>query len=223
MTEYGPFASIIAMAAALVAVFALVLLKAVGRVSQWTWLIHDTPSFMVTAGARAVAIGLIGASYVLIDKSNYKWFAGGAVLFGIVCFFLVARFDRLRKTNLCKVPIVANDGTQAIDKGGKPQFEIVAIGGEGDMNTTARAALTRARQDRGGISLCNFMSGYGASKVNDPSAIWDMETLARVSNRMTITLMAILLSAVMALYVTASTIEVYQRQLSTSQSPQPHP
>jgi hypothetical protein len=218
LTEYGPFASIIAIAAALAAVFALVLVKAVGRVSQWTWLIHDTPPFTVTAGARALAIAFIGASFVLIDKSNYKWFAGGAVLSGILSFILIARFDRLRKTNLCKVPILANNGTHAIDQQGKPRFEMLVIGGEGDMNAAARAALTKARQAKGGISLCNFMGGYGASKMNDPSAIWDMETLATISNRMTIALMGIILSGVMALYLAASTIEVYQRPVSTSQS-----
>ena len=41
--NYGPFATTVAIAAALVALFSLLLIKSIGRVSQWTWLIHDSP------------------------------------------------------------------------------------------------------------------------------------------------------------------------------------
>jgi hypothetical protein len=54
MEKYGPFATTITIAAALLTVFSLLLMKSVGRVSPWTWLVHDSPPFMVTAGARAV-------------------------------------------------------------------------------------------------------------------------------------------------------------------------
>jgi len=66
----------------------------------------------------------------------------------------------------------------------------------------------------------HFMSGYAGAgaAVNDPFAIWSRETLARVSNRLTMTLMGILLCAVMALYLAASSIEVHQRPVAKSEN-----
>jgi hypothetical protein len=216
MDKYGPFATTIAIAAALVAVFSLLLLKAVGRVSQWTWLIHDSPPFMVTVGARAVAVALIGVSFIFIDKSNYAWFAGAAVLFGILAFSLIIWFDRLRKTYLCKVPILNADGSQATSFWGKPKFEQLVIGDESNMNPAAAAAYKRA----GPVSLCQFMSGFGVNAVNNPAAIWTMATLAKISNRMTMSLMGILLCAVMALYLAASAVDVHQRAVASAPSHQ---
>jgi hypothetical protein len=70
--KYDPFATTIAIAAALFAVFSVLLMKAVGKVSQWTFLADDSPPFMVTAGARALAIALIALTFIFIDKSNYS-------------------------------------------------------------------------------------------------------------------------------------------------------
>jgi hypothetical protein len=111
--KYGPFAETVTIAAALLAVFSLFLLKMVGRVSQWTWLVHDSPSFMVTAGARALAVALIALSFIFIDKTNYGGFAGGAVLFAIIMFVLIGWFDKFRKAHLCKVPLLNADGSPA--------------------------------------------------------------------------------------------------------------
>jgi hypothetical protein len=70
--KYGPFATTLATAAALVTFFSVLLMKAVGKVSQWTFLADDSPPFMVTAGALAIA--LIDLTFMFIDKSNYGWF-----------------------------------------------------------------------------------------------------------------------------------------------------
>jgi hypothetical protein len=216
MDKYGPFATTIAIAAALVAVFSLLLLKSVGRVSQWTWLVHNSPSFMVTAGARAVAVALIAVSFILIDKSNYVWFAVAAVLFGIIAFFLIGWFDLLRKRHTCKVPILNASGSQATSFWGTPRFELLVIGDQSNMNATAAAAYKKA----GPVSLCQFMSGFGSHAVNQPAAIWNMAILAKISNRMTMALMGILLCAVMALYLAASAIEVQQRPVASTQTHQ---
>lgn len=212
--KYGPFATTIAISAALIAVFSVILLKSVGKVSQWTWLIHDTPSFMVTAGARAVVVALVAATFVFIDANNYRWFVGGAVIFGITAFILIGYFDRLRKQHLCEVPILNTDGTQAKTFWRTPKFEMLVIGSKDDMNSEAEKAYKRAS----GLSLCKFMSGFGRNGVNDPAAIWDMKTLAKISNRMTMALMGILLCAVMALYLAATSIEVHQRPLVSAQA-----
>lgn len=206
-SEYGPLAEVIAIAASLLAAFSLLLLRAVGRVAQWTWLIEETPPFLVTAGARAVAVALIAAAFILIDTTNFRWFIALAASFGVATFLLIGHFDRLRRTYTCKIPVLKEDGSQAIDKKGGPINKIVTIGSVGNMNPNAKEAYTKIT----GISLCKFMSGYGANEVNNPAAIWDQGLLAEIANKMTMTLMGILLSAVMALYLAASTIEVSQR------------
>lgn len=122
LSDYGPFASIITVAAALVSVFSLLLLKAVGRVTQWTWLAHDTPPFLVTAGARALAVALIAVTFLLINKNNYLLFVTAAVIFGVLMVVLISWFDRLRRVHIYKVPQVQADGSPAVDKG-KPLFK----------------------------------------------------------------------------------------------------
>jgi outer membrane protein OmpA-like peptidoglycan-associated protein len=211
LSEYGSFASIIAVAAALVSVFSLLLLKAVGRVKQWTWLIHDTPPFLVTAGPRALAVALIAVTFLLINKNNYLLFVIAAVIFGVLMVVLIGWFDRLRKVHIYKVPQVQADGSPAVDRR-KPLFKTLVIGNESDMNAAAKRAFAEARRRHGGLSLIDFMSGYGATGTNNPEALWSRAQLAQISNRMTMCLMGILLCGVMALYLSASSIEVKQRR-----------
>ena len=80
------------------------------------------------------------------------------------------------------------------------------------MNAAAKRAFAEARRRHGGLSLTNFMSGYGATATNNPEALWSWPQLAQISNRMTMILMGILLCTVMALYLSASSIEVNQRR-----------
>jgi hypothetical protein len=161
-----------------------------------------------------LSVALIGVTFIFIDKSNYGWFGGAAALFGVATFVLIGWFDRLRKTHLCKVPILKGNGTQATNFWGTPRFELLVIGDEGNMKNTAANAYKKA----GPVSLCKFMSGFGGNAVNDPAAIWPMETLAKISSRMTMAIMGIFLCAVMALYLAASSIEVQQRPAVGTQS-----
>jgi hypothetical protein len=218
LSEYGPFASIIAIAAALVSVFSLLLLKAVGKVRQWTWLIHDTPPFLVTGGARSLAIALIAATFLTINKNNYLWFILATVIIASLMVVLIGWFDRLRRIHIYKVPYVRSDGAPAVDDKGRPLFKNIVIGNESDMNATAKRAFAEARRKHGALSLTDFMSGFGAKETNNPEALWTRLQLAKISNRMTMVLMGILLCGVMVLYLSASSIEVTQRQVEKSES-----
>lgn len=40
------------------------------------------------------------------------------------------------------------------------------------MNAAAKRAFAEARRRHGGLSLTNFMSGYGATATNNPEALW---------------------------------------------------
>lgn len=211
LTEYGPFATVVAVAAALVAAFSLSLVKAVGRVSHWTWLVNDTPPFMVTAGARAVAVALIGATFVTISPTNFQLFVGAAIVFGALCMFLIILFDLARRTHIASIPELAKNGQQAVDSKGRPKARTVIIGREADMRPEAAKAFAAARKDHG-VSIIKFMGGYGKT-LNDPGALWPLEVLAPIGAKLTAYLMGILLSATMALYIAASAIEASQRTL----------
>ena len=54
------------------------------------------------------------------------------------------------------------------------------------------------------------MSGYG-SPVNDPEALWEKQVLVDIANKLTISLMIIMLLAVMTLFWAAFVIEVYNK------------
>jgi hypothetical protein len=206
-SKYGPFAETITLASALFAAFSFFLLKMIGRVSNWTWLIHDSPPFMVTAGARAGAVALIAASFIFIDKSNYKWFAWGAVACGALVIFLIYRLNRVRLGHICKVQILKPDGKPARTIFGREKCVQIVIGDVFNMTPAAATAFRNLT----GVSLCKFVSGYGRNGVNDPEAIWSKVDLAKISNAMTMSLMGIMLFAVLALYLAALSLEIHLR------------
>jgi len=211
LSRYGPFANVVALASALVATFSILLLKMLGRVKRWTWLTSGTPSFLVTAAARMLAVALMAVTYVIIDKSNYLWFGGAAILAGILGFAAVVRFDSLRKLHIVTIPLVDADGKPLTDKKHRVLEQNVVIGQEGDLRPEAKAALAEARKTRGGLSVRQFMSGYGAQRVNDPEALWDPALLVKINSRLTTTLMGIVLLSVITVFWAAFTIEAAGR------------
>jgi hypothetical protein len=214
-SQFGPFAAVIAIAAALTASFSLLLLKSIGKVARWTWLIDNTPPFVVTVAARALAVVLIALVFVLIDRNNYLAFILGALIFGILALIFIARFDYLRRVHIVGVPILQQNGGQAVDKKGNALFHNIVIGTEQDIRPEMRTVLADARKGNPGLSLTDFLAGIGiAGKTNNPESLWTKEYLAAVSNRMTMFLMGIVLCAVMALYVAASVVE------ASTQTPQ---
>ena len=210
MDEYGPFANIAAVALALVALFSMLLLKTVGSVKKWTWLTDSTPSFLVTAGPRVLAIAVMATAYLTARKSNQTWFVVGAILCGVLCLVAVAYFDRQRRVHVLGIPLVGPNGAQLTEADGTPKTRNVVIGTEKDLLPAAKRALKAARAGGAGVSLARFMSGYG-SPVNDPEALWDRGLLARIGSRLTLTLTGIVLFAVLTLFLAALVIDVSQR------------
>jgi hypothetical protein len=211
LSRYGPFVNVVAVASALVATFSMLLLKMFGGVKRWTWLTSGAPPFLVTAGARILAVALMAVTYVTISKSNYGWFAGAASLCGVLGFIAIARFDRLRERHVVQVPMVGADGKPLMDRRKKEVQQNVVVGLEAELRNDAKVALDKAREKRGGLSVRQFMSGFGPQRVNDPEALWDSGLLANIRSTMTITLMGALLLGVMALFLGAFIIEVYNR------------
>src|SRR5687767_9850498 len=195
MDQYGPFASIVGIACALVATFSLLLLKMLGGMKRWSWLAGGSPSFLITGGARVVAVALMALTYVTITLTNYRWFAAAAVITALIAFICLIRFDRLRQTHVVAVPLVGTDGTALRDSHGRAQHVAVVIGTEDNMRGEARTAFETARKTAG-VSLRKFMSGYG-SPPNDPGAIWEGSLLAKTGNRLTTLLMCFVLLAVL--------------------------
>jgi hypothetical protein len=209
--KYGPFADVVAIASALVATFSMLLLKTLGRVKRWTWLASEAPPFLVTAGGRVLAVALMAVTYVTISKSNYGWFAAAAILCGVLGFIAIARFDRLRERHVVQVPVVGEDGKELLDRKNEGVQRNVVVGLERDMRDDARAALAEARRKTPGLSVRQFMSGFGPQRLNDPEALWDSALLANTRSSLTITLMCIVLLGVMAVFLAAFIIEVFNR------------
>lgn len=211
MDEYGPFANIAALALALVALFSMLLLKSVGSVKRWTWLTDDSPSFLVTTGPRALTVVLMAVAYLTASDSNQTWFIVAAALCGVLCLASIAYFDRTRRTHVVGIPLVGPEGAQLADGREQPLTKNVVIGTEDDLMPAAKKALAKARKEAGGVSLVGFMSGYGATKVNDPEALWERTLLARIGSRLSLTLTAIVLFAVLSLFLAALILDVSLR------------
>lgn len=207
--QYGPFASVIGIACALVATFSMLLIKMLGGMKRWGWLAGGSPPFIVTGGARIVAVALMALTYVTITTANYRWFAGAAVLTGLVGFVCLIWFDRMRQIHVIAIPVVAADGGPLRDARGRGQELHVVVGSEDQMREEARVAFDRARK-KSGVSLPKFMSGYGSSP-NDPGAIWDASLLASIRNHLTTLLMCFALLAVLTLFLAAFAIDAHGR------------
>lgn len=202
--------NVIAIALALIAVFSLLLLKMLGTVTRWTWLTADSPPFLVTAVARVVAVAIMAVTYITINSCNSGWFVLAALIAAVLCLFVITRFDRLRKLHIVPVPFVGPDGEQLQSRLGVPLENNVVIASEKQLRPEAARALKIARLRRDGLSLSKFMSGYG-SPVNDPEALWEKQVLVDIANKLTISLMIIMLLAVMTLFWAAFVIEVYNK------------
>lgn len=210
-STYGPFANLVAIGGALVATFGLMLLKMLPGLKRWTSLTADTPSFLVSAGARAFAVALMAFTYIEIDPTNVQYFGILTIVSGLLCFVSVRRFDWLRRLYVVPIPLVAVNGSQRQDKHGNLLFKTVVIGTEDEMRSDATLALAEARKDRGGLSLAEFLSGYGTPNVNDPGSIWDRDVLVRHAMQVTGALMNTTLSAVMTLFLGSFIIDVASR------------
>jgi len=210
-SQFGPFANIVALGCALVATFSVLLLNMVGNKRGWTWLVDDSPDLIVTAGARMLAIVVMAVTYVTINSQNYGWFAALALICGGIGFYLVFRFDRLRKVHLMRIPETGSDGTQLEDGKGNLVFRYLVIGRESDLLPSAKCQLEKARKEHGNISLEDFVMGAGGATLGNPTALWDRELLAKKSSTLTLTLMSIFLLAVVTLFLAAFVIEVSGR------------
>ena len=200
LNDYGPFATIVAIIFALAATFSVSLLKMLGNVRQWTWLTAGPPPFLVTAGARVLAVAVMAVAYVTIDESTYRYFLAATVLTGVVCLLSVVCFDRLRRLYVVQVPIVNENGGEP--SGARAS---VVIGPEDKLLPEAADSLRSARKRYGGVSLPKFMGGYG-TPVNDPLALWPSEILARIGNQLTVALLIVILSAVVTAFLAALVI-----------------
>ena len=205
LNDYGPFANIVAIIFALVATFSVSLVKMLGKVRRWTWLVADAPPFLVTGGARVLAVAVMAVAYITIDESNYQSYRAAPVLTGFVCLLSVVYFDRLRRRYVVQVPIVNKNGGALSGARARPRHINVVIGPEDQLFPDAARSLKSARARYGGVSLRKFMSGYG-SPVNDPQALWPMEILARIGNRLTLALLVVILFAVMTAFLSALVI-----------------
>jgi hypothetical protein len=158
-----------------------------------------------------LAVSLMAVTYVTISKSNYGWFAAAAIVCGVLGFIAVARFDRLRERHVVQIPTVGADGKPLLDRRKKGLQQHVVIGIESDLRDEVKAALADARKKKAGLSVRQFMSGFGSQRLNDPEALWDSTLLADTRSSLTITLMCIVLLSVMTIFLAAFTIEVFNR------------
>jgi len=210
LNKYGPFGQIVLIAGALAATFSLLLLKMIGRTRQWTWLVSDSPPLIVTVGARMLAVAVMAGVYITINEQNYLIFAGAAIVCGFLGVIYIIRFNRMRLLYIARIPLVATDGSQLQDGQGRLQFENVIIGKEEEINAEAKKHFKQAKSAHPGLTLLQFMSGYG-TPPNNPEALWSRNQLARLSNNLTMCLIWIALLGVVVIYVGAFVIEIYNR------------
>jgi len=208
-SKFGPFANTVAIACALVATFSLLLMKMFGRTRRWTWLAGSTPSFLVAAGPRAVAVSLMASTYVLINKSNYGCFAVAAIFTGAVTMTTVFLFDRARLTYVHTIPELDASGRPRVDNRGRPVTKAIVVGTTSELTTEATAAWAEARRPSGNslLSLLDFMSGSGGSTLNNPETLWDRSILAAHASYLTLLLMVAFLAGTTTLFIAAMVID----------------
>ncbi len=209
MDRFGPFAVVVGIGFAIVAIVTAFIPRMLGKIDRWTYLTSDSPTFLVKGGAQIGAVAAIGVTYVFVDKHTYRWFLLAVLLVGVLGVYFVVRFDRLRKIHVIQIPLVGPDGKQLTDAKGKAVSKNVVIGEESSMLDIAKKALAAARVRRDVLSLTDFMAGYGGKEVNQPDNLWDRRLLATISNQLTTSIIFITLSAVLALFWAALVVSIY--------------
>src|SRR3546814_19793928 len=106
----------------------------------------------------------MATTYISIDATNYRWFGLAAVILGVLGFVCIIFFDRTKRLHVVEILQVSANGSALLDQDGEPVAKSVVVGREDQLRSEAAAALKTARR-RGGVSLKQFMSGYG-SPVN---------------------------------------------------------
>lgn len=205
--NFGPFSIVLGIAAALAAVFTKLALEMVGKISRWTWLFGYQQSFVVATAARFIAVGLVGLIFITINKTNYVYYGGTAVVIGVIGAWLAMKFDHLRTLHTCSIPDLAPNGSQAVDEKGNPKSKAVVIGVEQTMHPDAAKQYVKHKRP----GLCKFMSGYGVNSVNDPESIWSKAELADITQKLVTMLTVMVLCGVVALYLAASAVEMHLR------------
>ena len=209
LADYGPFAEAVAMAAFLAVSFGFLLTKAVGRLADWVWLSGDPPTVLLSTAAKAPAIAFIAWTYATLEADNANAFLLSAVVLGVLTAALAVYLQRLIHMHVENVPVTGTDGQQAVDADGNPKVEPIFIGTKADMLTDARTAYREAKEQDGSLTIVQFMSGYGTPLYN-PQAIWSRSTLAAVRTRLCLFALGTVLTAVMTLYVAASSLIAMQ-------------
>ena len=165
---------------------------------------------IVTVGARMLAMAVMAGVYITINAQNYLVFAGAAIVCGVVGMICIIRFNHMRILYVVRIPLVVTDGSQLQNAQGRLQFENVVIGKEEEINAEAKEHFKQAKRTHAGLTLLQFMGGYG-TPPNNPEALWSRNRLARLSNKLTILLIWIALLGVIVIYVGAFVIEIYNR------------
>lgn len=209
-SKYGVFANVVAISGTLVATFAVLIFNSLGKLTRWTWLTDDSPSFMVAAGARALTIALMVITFITINKYNYGYFGVVAVFFGAASMYYINKFNYLRKRHIVQIPKVGKNGKQLRDKKNRLLYDNVVIGSEDNMRSVAQEEYETARKKFGDMPPEEFMKGYG-KQVNDPKALWSNDLLARISSDLTLYLMYIILLSVLTLFLASFVIDVHTR------------
>jgi hypothetical protein len=204
--DFGVFANVMAVALALAASFASLVPRAIGRFDEWSGLTDNPPSILTLAPARVAAVVVMAVAYVTIDDDNLWMFGGIAGLCALFCIASVFRFDRLRRIHVAPIPLVSATGEQLKDSNGRVVEKRVIIGTEEKLRPEVAEDLRKARSTHGGVSLRDFMAGYG-STLNDPASLWDDTYLAGVGSRIARWLTAIVLFGVLALYLAALVVD----------------
>jgi len=208
LTQFGPFAAQVAVAFALLALFSTFLARMIGDVDEWSRLMGGVPKFVVTLGPRAIVIAAIGLTYFTLTNESLLIYISISILAAIATSILTLRYFRQVSLFTCKVPLLTKDGKHAVDKRGKELSSRIIVGAEETMRPEAFKKFAALKEENGGLSLCQFLAGYGGTKTYDPEAAWSREILVEISSSLLTKLMLIISSGVLVLYWVAAVVEL---------------
>mgnify|MGYP005751325887 CR=1 FL=1 len=200
MNQYGPLAAGIAIAGCLVAAFSTLILKMFGSATAWSAMAAFKSSRVPMLAARVLGVVAIAATYVYLTPSNVHYFFALAAALAIAAVVAVMIFNRLKEIHVLQVPVVTRTGAQAVDNRGRPVSTPILIGQEEKMQAAAQEQLRRTREERGGVSLRDFVAGYA---IYQPDRIWTREQLSAIANRLMSLLIVIYFGGALALFVAA--------------------
>lgn len=205
--SYGPFATVVALVLAMAATFSAALAAVSGRYESWRPPDEDLPGRLRNA-VLVASLGVVVATYVLIQPTNVIIFVCVGAAMGAAAFFLIPKYSSQLGLHVYKQVEVDGAGQEILDENGVVKIRRRVIGGTEDtLKPSAVQALQEQIAEKPGFTVELLL--MGTTPPYNAESLWPRSLIVGVRERLGYLLMGILLLSVCSAIILAFCLQVF--------------